>query len=54
MARTQPRIEDIDLDRQSIRNKPHIFGEEYKNRAVIMDYGVKNNSINELLKGKLA
>ena len=53
MARTQPRIEDIDLvDKVSV-TKPHIFGEEYKNRAVIMDYGVKNNSINELLKREI-
>ncbi|MCC7564349.1 MAG: glutamine-hydrolyzing carbamoyl-phosphate synthase small subunit [Methanobacterium sp.] len=53
MARAQPRIEDIDLvDKVSV-TKPHILGEEYKNRAVIMDYGVKNNSINELLKREI-
>lgn len=53
MARAQPRIEDIDLvDKVSV-TKPHILGEEYKNRAVILDYGVKNNSINELLKREI-
>ncbi len=53
MARTQPRIEDIDLvDKVSV-TEPRILGEKYRNRAVIMDYGVKNNSINELLKRKI-
>ena len=53
MARTQPRIEDIDLvDKVSV-TEPRILGEKYRNRAVIMDYGVKNNSIDELLKRKI-
>lgn len=50
LAKEQPGIEDIDLvDKVSVK-KPQIFGENYKNRAVILDCGIKQNSINALLK----
>ncbi len=54
MARAQPRIEDVDLvDKVSV-TQPQILGEGYKNRAVIMDCGVKKSSINELLKREIS
>jgi carbamoyl-phosphate synthase small subunit len=53
MARDQPGIEDIDLvDKVSV-TKPRILGEEYKDRAVILDCGIKNNSIKALLKREI-
>lgn len=53
LATKQPNIEDIDLVDEVSVKKPQIFGEEYKNRAVILDCGIKQNSINALLKRKI-
>ena len=50
LASNQPGIEHIDLVNQVSVTEPHIIGEEYKKRAVILDCGIKNNSINSLLK----
>ena len=33
--------------------EPQILGEDYKHRAVILDCGIKNNSIDALLKRKI-
>lgn len=53
MAKNQPGIEDLDLvDKVSVTD-PKILGEEYKDRAVILDCGIKNNSIKALLKRKI-
>ncbi len=53
MAQNQPGIEEIDLvDKVSV-TQPRILGEEYKERAVILDCGIKNNSINALLKREI-
>lgn len=50
LASTQPGIEDLDLVKLVCVTEPIIIGEEYKERAVILDCGIKNNSINSLLK----
>jgi len=53
MARDQPGIEDIDLvDKVSV-TQPQVLGEEFQDRAVILDCGIKNNSIKALLKRKI-
>ena len=53
MAQNQPGIEYIDLvDKVSV-TQPKILGEEYKDRAVILDCGIKNNSINALLRREI-
>lgn len=50
LANEQENIGDIDLvDKVSVKT-PQIFGENYKHRAVILDCGIKKNSINALLK----
>jgi carbamoyl-phosphate synthase small subunit len=50
LTNEQPNIEDMDLvDKVSIK-KPQIIGENYKHRAVVLDCGIKQNSINALLK----
>jgi len=50
LAKTQPGIEEIDLVDQVCVKEPRIFGEDFKKRVVILDCGIKNNSINALLK----
>jgi carbamoyl-phosphate synthase small subunit len=53
MAQNQPGIEYIDLvDKVSV-TQPKILGEKYKDRAVILDCGIKNNSINALLRREI-
>ena len=53
LANEQENIEDQDLvDKVSVKT-PQIFGENYKPRAVILDCGIKQNSINALLKRKI-
>jgi carbamoyl-phosphate synthase small subunit len=53
MARDQPGIEDIDLVNKVSVTEPQILGEKYKERAVVLDCGIKNNSIKALLKRKI-
>ena len=50
LAVDQKGIQDIDLVDQVSVKEPTIFGEDKKHRAVILDCGIKNNSINALLK----
>ena len=50
MARTQPGIEEIDLVDEVCVDKPRILGEDYPYNVVVLDCGIKNNSINALLK----
>ncbi len=53
LAVKQENIEDLDLvDKVSV-DKPQIFGENYKHRAVILDCGIKKNSIDDLLRRKI-
>jgi carbamoyl-phosphate synthase small subunit len=50
LAMEQKEIQDIDLvDKVSVK-EPTIIGEDNKYRAVILDCGIKQNSINALLK----
>ncbi len=49
----QKNIEDMDLVNQVSTTKPQILGEDYKHRAVILDCGIKQNSINALLKREI-
>jgi len=49
----QPDIVDIDLVDQVCVKEPRILGEEFKHRVAILDCGIKNNSINALLKRKI-
>ncbi|BDZ70726.1 glutamine-hydrolyzing carbamoyl-phosphate synthase small subunit [Methanobacterium petrolearium] len=53
LAKNQPGIEEVDLVNKVSVTEPQIMGEEYKDRAVILDCGIKNNSINALLKRKV-
>lgn len=50
LAKTQSGIEEIDLVDQVCVKEPRIFGEDFKKRVAILDCGIKNNSINALLK----
>jgi len=50
LAVEQKSIVDIDLVDQVSVKKPVIYGEDFKHRAVILDCGIKKNSINALLK----
>jgi carbamoyl-phosphate synthase small subunit len=53
LVNKQDNIEDMDLvDTVAIR-KPKIIGEELKHRAVILDCGIKKNSIDALLKREI-
>ena len=53
LAIEQKGIEELDLvDKVSVK-KPIILGENYKHRAVILDCGIKQNSINALLKREI-
>lgn len=54
LAQKQPNIEDIDLVDQVCVNKPTIFGEEHPHKVIILDCGIKMNSIKALLKRKLS
>jgi len=53
LAKTQPGIEEIDLVDQVCVKEPRIFGEDFKKRVAILDCGIKNNSINALLKREI-
>ncbi|MEN4018304.1 MAG: glutamine-hydrolyzing carbamoyl-phosphate synthase small subunit [Methanobacterium sp.] len=50
LAKTQPGIEEIDLVDQVCVKEPRILGEDFKKRVAIVDCGIKNNSINALLR----
>ncbi|MEG3224501.1 MAG: carbamoyl phosphate synthase small subunit [Methanobacteriales archaeon Met13] len=50
LARNQPDIENIDLVDEVCVKEPHVKGEDYPHNVVILDCGIKNNSINALLK----
>ncbi len=53
LVNEQENIENMDLvDQVSVR-KPQIIGEDFKNRAVILDCGIKKNSINALIKREI-
>jgi len=53
LIRGQPDIRDLDLVDQVCVKEPRILGEDYTHRAVILDCGIKNNSIKALLKRKI-
>jgi len=53
IAVEQKGIQEIDLVDQVSVKKPLIMGEDYKHRAVILDCGIKQNSINALLKREI-
>jgi carbamoyl-phosphate synthase small subunit len=50
MVEKQPEIVVLDLVYQVCVSKPKIYGEEFKHRAVVLDCGIKRNSIKALLK----
>lgn len=50
MARNQPSIVDLDLVDQVCVKEPKILGDDFDKRIAIVDCGIKNNSINALLK----
>lgn len=50
MANAQKGIEELDLVDEVCVSEPRIFGEDYDKWAVILDCGIKQNSINALLK----
>ena len=50
LARNQPDIVELDLVDKVCVDKPKILGEDFKRRVAILDCGIKNNSINALLK----
>lgn len=53
MAREQPGIEQMDLVDEVCVKEPLVLGEEYKNRVLVLDCGIKNNSIKALLNRKI-
>lgn len=53
MAREQPGIEEIDLVDEVCVEEPRTLGPEYPHNVVILDCGIKNNSINALLKREI-
>lgn len=53
LVKEQPQIGDLDLVDQVCVSEPKFYGEEYKHRAVVLDCGIKNNSIKSLLKREL-
>lgn len=53
MAREQPEIGELDLVDGVCVKKPQILGEEFKTQAVVLDCGIKRNSINSLLKREI-
>ncbi|MGZ7067032.1 MAG: glutamine-hydrolyzing carbamoyl-phosphate synthase small subunit [Methanobacterium sp.] len=52
LAKTQSGIENLDLVDQVCVREPKILGEDFKKRVAVLDCGIKNNSIKELLKRK--
>ena len=50
LVNEQENIEDLDLVESVSVKKPYVLGEDYKHRAVILDCGIKQNSIKALLK----
>lgn len=50
MAREQPGIEEIDLVDKVCIGEPRTLGSDYSHNVVILDCGIKNNSIKALLK----
>jgi carbamoyl-phosphate synthase small subunit len=50
LALEQDDIEDIDLVDQVCAVEPQIMGEEHQHRVVVLDCGIKRNSIKALLK----
>jgi carbamoyl-phosphate synthase small subunit len=50
MATSQPGIEEMDLVDQVCVKKPLELGEEYNERVVILDCGIKNNSVKAILE----
>jgi len=50
LAKNQPDIVELDLVDKVCVDKPKILGEDFKRRVAILDCGIKNNSINALLK----
>jgi len=50
LAKNQPDIVELDLVDKVCVNQPKILGEDFKRRVAILDCGIKNNSINALLK----
>ena len=53
LAVEQKNIEDMDLVNEVSVKEPQIIGENCKHRAVIIDCGIKQNSINALLKREI-
>ncbi len=53
LVRGQPDIGELDLVDRVCVSEPRILGEDYNHRAVVLDCGIKNNSINALLKRKI-
>ena len=53
LAVEQKNIEDLDLVNEVSVKKPQIIGENCKHRAVIIDCGIKQNSIDALLKREI-
>lgn len=49
MAKAQPSIVDMDLVDKVCVREPKILGEDFKKKMVIVDCGIKNNSIKALL-----
>lgn len=50
LAQTQTSIESLDLVDQVCVREPQIYGDNFKRRVAVLDCGIKNNSIRELLK----
>lgn len=53
MVKEQPDITEMDLVDKVCVSEPKIYGEQYKHRAVVLDCGIKNNSIRALLKREI-
>lgn len=50
LACEQPDIRDLDLVDQVCVSEPKFLGAEYKHQVIVLDCGIKNNSINALIK----
>ncbi len=53
LVEKQADIGELDLVDQVCVSEPKTYGEEYKHQAVILDCGIKNNSIKSLLKREI-
>ncbi|AEG17456.1 glutamine-hydrolyzing carbamoyl-phosphate synthase small subunit [Methanobacterium paludis] len=53
ITKGQPNLEDIDLVDQVCVGEPVIYGDNYDKKAVILDCGIKKNSISAILKRKV-